>query len=981
MIRKLLLPLIVALACVGAGLSSLPASAASSKSSKHAAAKPKPLRIDSLAVGTKAGPLAVRVAAGIHSQVGMTVNGHRVKHPFEATSKESQQIELSSTDSLRAGPNKLRIRARHAGVERTATRTVRVPGWALAADAGEDADTMVHVHARVGTVQPPGAKGSGGDLRYGWRIVERPRGAKATLAGRGEAQPVLRATKPGSYVLQLKAEPEEGDEPASFDQVTVSVVPNDPPIGVPINTIADGGAISIAGQSYGGGEGLAYVVLERTTRNVVASGNVLSDAAGTAKLAELANQYGAIGNFGRYMMIVSGRSGILKSQLGAFAAVLKKLGVALPSAENFLALEVGLPFSVIGYPGAPAGAATIRVPGGGYTPPISGAITGYLQKNPAVEYEGTTLYEYVSPEQPAFDTKAPGSTESANTMKIGDQTYTASLPAGADAGLHLVVLESLSLGQLTNVVLGTNVNNNLQASQAMQAVTAKELNIDIEKPGGPIVFLQTVGKPHGAGPQWEGVVRAMIKLGANPQLINALDGTTEYAFVGRLGAEGPPAEASTAADKGPYGPANYPPARLVGTLARSRTSNFVPNVVSTPTTANPEGSVNIALMSLAYQAPQAWPELAPDATREEAGAAQNYICEELNFCQATNSCPTMRECFWQKYNSDWTIKYTTLNAVAYPTTDRGFKLATFETVKKELLTETKEVATVKSYLKGLQEPFENSSLGSYVDLQNIGQNVWQSVQQPQVKDSAASALGLVSKIVALGSLAPPPAGNAAKGISAAFGLASYLSTKGGQPILGSEIRARSAELGGELVERISLARKTMTSLGMLLVSDYGKLSTAYQHIDSDWSLPEPSVAAQILRTSAKQWFYEALIPTAYPYLIRANNANNARNLSCDRGNHFGWFNQPDIFQMNTTIGYDSSGNPINGVFFFTRGIGGASSPPQSLGDEMFRHRDAPNPGLGIEKLQFFTSRVFGGKIARAVNNATACDLGWLPGQY
>ena len=63
---------------------------------------------------------------------------------------------------------------------------------------------------------------------------------------------------------------------------------------------------------------------------------------------------------------------------------------------------------------------------------------------------------------------------------------------------------------------------------------------------------------------------------------------------------------------------------------------------------------------------------------------------------------------------------------------------------------------------------------------------------------------------------------------------------------------------------------------MLIVSDYGKLTAADHHISTDWALPadiKPTIDAY--RTSAKQWFYEALIPTAYPYLIRGN-VNNAR---------------------------------------------------------------------------------------------------------
>lgn len=168
---------------------------------------------------------------------------------------------------------------------------------------------------------------------------------------------------------------------------------------------------------------------------------------------------------------------------------------------------------------------------------------------------------------------------------------------------------------------------------------------------------------------------------------------------------------------------------------------------------------------------------------------------------------------------------------------------------------------------------------------------------------------------------------------------------------------------------------------MLLVSDYGKLSSADKHVDSDWALPQnPDVATNVLRTASRQWFYEALIPTAYPYLIRGNN-NNARNLDCQLADRRGWPNQPDMFQMNATVGYDNNGNPINGVFFFSRGIGGAMSPPAQLGDEMFRPRDGKDPGLGMEKLQFFTARVFNGRIYHAVDHTPYCSVGFLPQEW
>lgn len=218
--------------------------------------------------------------------------------------------------------------------------------------------------------------------------------------------------------------------------------------------------------------------------------------------------------------------------------------------------------------------------------------------------------------------------------------------------------------------------------------------------------------------------------------------------------------------------------------------------------------------------------------------------------------------------------------------------------------------------------------------------------------------------------------SAAAGISAAFGLASYLSNKSGQPILGTEIKVRSGELAKELYARVQLAREATTALGMLIVSDYGKLTATYPEIDSNWSAPPAANTDVALSRAAKQWFYEALVPTAYPYLIRASGVNNARNLSC------GLFrNQPDVDQMNAIVGYNADGSPITADFFFTQGVGGGSAPPASLGEDMFRQpADATHPGLGMEKQDFFTARVFNGEIAHASNALSTCGVGFLPGK-
>jgi len=989
---KLIATAVLALACLV--IAGQPAAATAAEKGG-----PAQLEIESARVGTKVAPLVVQVRAGAFAKVAIWVNGRRVRHPFEYAGRGSQAIDLQAGDGLRTGANRLRIRAKSGGRVAVARRTVRLGQRALLADAGADAGATVKAHTRVGARVLPGAPAG---LAHRWRIVERPAGSRATLRDRDERRPVLRAHTPGTYVLQMEARTSSGQR--GFDQVTVPVAPPDPPIGAPIDTITPSGAISIGGREFGANaSGLAYVVLERTTRQPVrnadgseVAGSVATDADGIGKLADLAKRY-SDQNYMQYLMIVSGRSGIPATRQDVFAQMLRNLGVARLDAFDFAALEGGGQFSVAGIPGAPYGSGTVRV-ASLFFPASTGALTGYLQKNQAVNADGTPVYDFTAPEHPAFDTRAAGSGDRANRMVVDGIEYAGVLSEGATAGLHVVVLESLTLKPLDNLVLATNGGGGSDRSR--QAAAASALKNALERRGGPTVLVQSIGKPKGAGPEWDGIVEQLGRLGANRLLVYALDGSTEYALVGRIGSEQPPAESSNAYDHGPYAAPQYPPAHLIGVLSRTRDSHFEPTVSSTPTAASPEGGVNLRLIKVAYQQPEPWPPLAPaDAKAGEEAKVQKFICERLGFCKPADTCQNLRDCYWDSYNDvDWEAKEGLLAGLEFPgdksaggctavippdaSGGKGFSCATFKSAKDVLLGEIAAVGDVRHYLVRLQEPFLQSEARSYVDLKKISKTVWDAVQQPAPDNSTAWAFGLVSKIALLGNFAGPPISGASAGVSAIFGLSAYMSNKQGKPILGGEIKAKADELGDQIFERVNTAARTTTGLGKLIVSDHGKLMEVDRHQrDPSWKLPDPENAQIPLQTASKQWFYEALVPVAYPYLIRGGGLN-ARTIDCQMGSgRQAWPRQPDEDQMDAIVGYDGGGSPIYGVFFFTSGIGGGSNPPPTIGQAMFRPREAAQPGLGMEKLHFFTPRVFGGKIAHAVNGTSQCRLGWLPPKY
>jgi hypothetical protein len=944
-----------------------------------AAANPR-LEIGSTRIATKAAPLVISVQAPRRADLTLRVNGDRAPDAFDYARRRVRVAKIGASDHLRPGWNRIRVRAESKGDIAGKSTAVRVLRRALLANAGGDTGALAEAGVQLGA--PPSGASATPTLRRRWRVIDRPDGADFTLRHRHRAQPVLQAATPGTYVLRLKAH-RKGHPGASYDTVTAPISPPDPPIGAPVTPLdPQTGNIVIDGRSYGSSSDqtpLTYVVMERTTRAVVASGSVGADLGGILLLAGLADTYGKGDNYLKYLMIVNGTGGIPDSLEGGFSSILKRMGSDVLTPQNFQSLRAGQHFFAVGIPGAPAGAATTWIPEVS-SPPVTPPATYYLQKNLAVNTDGTPIYDLVSPEHPTFDTRAAGSTDKKNVMIVDGRTYEADISslAGATAGLHALVLERLDLRPIENLTLVTNSSAPGSTDRDRQAAAASKLKQALDEAEDPILLLQTIGKPKAAGPEWAGIVDQVGRVGANRQDLNALDGTAEYAVVGRVGSDQPPAEATTAYDHGPYGDPHYPAARLSGALSRTRSSSFEPTVASTPTAVNPAG-VNLDLIRTVYQAPQAWPQLAPGHPRDDAAAAEQWICDELGFCQQVSSCPDMRSCYWQKYGLNWADVALELSGKRWPGLAAGFDKDTFDAVKGELITEMAWVDQVKTYIDTLQAPFGGDLAKAQLKLKDIGETIQNYLKPPENRSTTSFTLGLVSKALLLGEILGPPVAPFFAGVSAAFGLAAFLSDDQGQPILGSEITTKAKDLGAELSKRFDLARQELTATGKILVSDYGKLDAANKHIKRDWALdPNPLAHDTTFQKAAQQWFYEALVPTAYPYLIRGN-ASNARDLVCPDGASRWFGGQPDENQMGATVGYDGDGKPIRAIFFFTNGRGLQSAPPASLGNTMFRPRGIQdNPGLGMEKLSFFTPSIFGNQIFHAVNGVGGCSVAFLP---
>jgi len=123
--------------------------------------------------------------------------------------------------------SKVRITATHLGELRTGIKELQVFDTGVAAPSAENVPPQVRarvadgsggVRQLIGTVRDDARPG--GQLSYGWSVVEAPEEATVTVADPSAASTSVRFTEPGTYTLELAA---DDGEATSSAQVTFTV--------------------------------------------------------------------------------------------------------------------------------------------------------------------------------------------------------------------------------------------------------------------------------------------------------------------------------------------------------------------------------------------------------------------------------------------------------------------------------------------------------------------------------------------------------------------------------------------------------------------------------------------------------------------------------------------------------------------------------------------------------------------------------------
>jgi len=932
----------VAVVTTTAGLTALPA-AAQATTTTHA---PRLLSPATVQVGSKTAPLTVRIRTDRSATLTVRVNGVSAGGAFHRGRATERIGELAARNGLRRGTNRITIRATMLdGRYDTTTRTVSLRRAPLS-DAGPDRGTYAKRSVTVGLRPSRHAGGLRGSVLR-WRIASAPKGTKPKLRSPSGTTATLHAAQAGTYVLRLTA---ADGSTRSHDTTVVHVRPNDPAAGVSIETQSDraDGTIRVDGRALANtyhrpeGDGIAWAVLERATRFVMDSGTVPRAHSGIVDLHAIADRY-STGD--KYLMVVSERPNpIPGAELDGLANLMRKLGHTLTAPERDSIATRDAPFSIIGIPGVAAeDSAWTSIPtmAGGDR---DADITGLLQVN-----TNDDEYGYVAPEHPTFDTQVGGPQEGRNTIRFNGRDYTLPLPGGAKNGFQVLLIDTKTL-EVKGHNTVADVDPQAKTPADRQAPVVKMLREYRDRSPNLLMIVQSIGRPKGQTSAWNDAAVAIEQAGGTRTVFDALDGTHDYALVGGTNVGPAAVEASDVFGQ---------PARLQGFLARGHDMKF------TPVAGGPAGGVNTEMTEIAYQKPEAFPAF---TTGEKA--AERWIGDQVNLCTEPGQPCDFRLQYFQNFEAGWTQIASRMAQLEFPGTGRGFTEADLKAVRKQLSDEIFDVDSIKAYFAALQKPFLQGSDAGRIDLESLGDEMYNLVGPQDPNNKASFVLGLIGKVSAVGGFLKPPASSAAAGIAAAFGLVSYLTHDDGSPQLGVELKVKAGALARTIRSRLFDTAGSMTGIALLLVGDYGKLQAAARKLNTPtWKLPSNSrPTLDAIGRSAQQWFAEQLTPVAYPWLLRGTpqplGPPVARAITCYSAILSGrttqpWRAYPNSAEFRPVDAWTADDTPVLPTYFFSRaGIDAVNlSPSPKIVERLFG--DPAAGGLGISKYRFLSPRVFG----------------------
>lgn len=415
----------------------------------------------------------------------------------------------------------------------------------------------------------------------------------------------------------------------------------------------------------------------------------------------------------------------------------------------------------------------------------------------------------------------------------------------------------------------------------------------------------------------------------------------------------------------------HEPARLVGYLARSHDSDYRASLATVAPT--PGGG----LVEIAYGPGKPFPPFASAGEK----AADAYIAKQLNLFDGSG----VRANYYKDYYATWGVKLTQLTTLCpkgtspYSCAGQGFTEAEFEKVRKQLQIEIPKLADVVNLIGHLQAPFDKQQTRAYVDLADIGRKISEGIRPPDVSTDAISAALLGQMFGLAGEVLEGPEAAAAGALAAGLEKAGQLLQPNGSPVL-DELKVATGKLAGETLERYEEASKSLAELGLVVASDYGKLSAVSERTGTGgawhWSQASEEGAQLALSKGTQRWYWQTLLPIPYKLWwfepTKGSSSNfplqNAREYTCHNAGRYGmepFADSADVAQDYQVTGVSSTGSVIRQV----RALGmeqpewGARRPnvyPPSaaLLNPLFEDPEKSKNGLGMFKADFYSHRYF-----------------------
>jgi hypothetical protein len=746
----------------------------------------------------------------------------------------------------------------------------------------------------------------------------------------------------------------------------------DPPIGAKFSTLNSQNQVILANQAVtppGGIGDVNLVALDRSSRNVdfAQRGYDTKTAAGLVALANAVTKVDE--DHPHDLVVISGNALVPGALQKQFADILGTIGADLTK-DDKRSLQAGVGFSFIGVPGAPDSSAYKNVgrnltpsyadvngaqaeplpeeaddplaPSAPNGPADTGSLTGYLQV-----FTATCQYGFIFPQYLTFDTKVQGGEKWHSQMQVGPTTTDLAVPENT-AGFHILIVDRASLAPKYNELYVVN-NGNLKHDAS--EVHGMRILLEGGVTSDDLVLIQSWGQPKPTVPEWDGVARALDKLGGTESVFDQLDGTGGYALVGDL-ADGSGRRDAVEASN----PLMHVPGQVEGVLSRGRDTAYRVTMAS-------ERNVDTRLAKVAYQPRQPFPPLTSAGQR----AAVAYIEERLGLPSAQD----FRSLYWKRYTLEWGDLRATLEQHTPFVPDRGFTPDELDGVRTQLSGEISDLIQVKNFITHLQEPFRDKS-DAYINLKLIGDEILGDVKPPPDDQSQAQTLEIMSDMFGAASYLLPEGAAVFAGLtSEAIAISGSFTEPDGSGVL-DELDAKTSELSKKLVERLNQARSGIVGIGMIIVSDYGKLSYAAKRIkqDDQWHWPaDQTKVSNALTFGAKRWFYSELMPVAYR-VWNLTGVDDARKFICtvygtrDDYNYWSFSGAGAQGQYRPVFGFSSGLSPsrpyvrVMAVHDVVPGHmagrdNGAQPPPDDLVEKLFSPARLDKPDhVGFYQEQF-----------------------------